>query len=476
MARLVIVFGGNGCQTREDERGDVARADGPRGRGGARDRPRRPRPRGHPHPRQRPQVGALAMQQASGEPEVPAMPLYVLDAMTQGQIGYLSIRRSRRRPVAADRCPALARHRRRRRPRVRFGFRPSRSDHSSPRTSHNDLAKARGWDVTPRTPVAAIAASMGLSREPKGFVEIDAVAVPARRRPCRHHGRWRRHPGRGAAATTALSSGHRQGPARRARGRARRPRAGYGHRRRRRPARLRQAHPQRAMPLADAEERRHLADGQFPEGSMGPKCGAPRFVAGGGSAVITDAAHRRPRCAATTAQTASCRTARASVFAPAPVARGSPCLDLAIAYATPCDSRASRAGCGDDEGVSTGEAAMATPANSACSRRGRQRRGRGRRLRPRGGQRGRVGEGVWPSRSPPLVVAAAAAARRTGAAAHLAAVRREPISPSSRSPASTRRSRPTGRCPAACTCCCSATRPLEDEIALKGCGADAAGW
>ena len=36
-----------------------------------------------------PQVGALALQQASAEPEVPALPFDALVAMTQGQIGYL---------------------------------------------------------------------------------------------------------------------------------------------------------------------------------------------------------------------------------------------------------------------------------------------------------------------------------------------------------------------------------------------------
>src|SRR3954451_5045705 len=36
-----------------------------------------------------PKVGALALQQAGGEPDAPALPFDVLDAMTQGEIGYL---------------------------------------------------------------------------------------------------------------------------------------------------------------------------------------------------------------------------------------------------------------------------------------------------------------------------------------------------------------------------------------------------
>src|SRR5207249_2126265 len=36
-----------------------------------------------------PQVGALGLQQAAGEPDTPALPFDALVAMTQGQIGYL---------------------------------------------------------------------------------------------------------------------------------------------------------------------------------------------------------------------------------------------------------------------------------------------------------------------------------------------------------------------------------------------------
>jgi carbamate kinase len=36
-----------------------------------------------------PQVGTLLLQHAMGEPQVPALPLHVLDAMTQGELGYL---------------------------------------------------------------------------------------------------------------------------------------------------------------------------------------------------------------------------------------------------------------------------------------------------------------------------------------------------------------------------------------------------
>jgi hypothetical protein len=88
MARLVIAFGGNAL-IREDERGtwpeqtahalEAARAIARIGRA---DEVVLTHGNG-------PQVGALALQHAIGEPHAPALPLDVLDAMTQGEIGYL---------------------------------------------------------------------------------------------------------------------------------------------------------------------------------------------------------------------------------------------------------------------------------------------------------------------------------------------------------------------------------------------------
>ena len=47
-----------------------------------------------------------------------------------------------------------------------------------------------------------------------------------------------------------------------------------------------------AVRLTVTDALHHLEEGEFPPGSMGPKIeGAARFVEGGGSAVITDAAH-----------------------------------------------------------------------------------------------------------------------------------------------------------------------------------------
>jgi carbamate kinase len=67
----------------------VARADRARPRGGARDRRIGRADEVVLTHGNGPQVGALALQHAIGEPHAPALPLDVLDAMTQGEIGYL---------------------------------------------------------------------------------------------------------------------------------------------------------------------------------------------------------------------------------------------------------------------------------------------------------------------------------------------------------------------------------------------------
>ena len=89
MARLVIAFGGNAL-IREDERGTWPEQTVHALEAAARHRPhgRAPTEVVLTHGNG-PQVGALALQQAIGEPHAPALPLDVLDAMTQGEIGYL---------------------------------------------------------------------------------------------------------------------------------------------------------------------------------------------------------------------------------------------------------------------------------------------------------------------------------------------------------------------------------------------------
>ena len=55
-----------------------------------------------------PQVGALAMAQEAVSREIPAQPLFVLGAMTQGQLGYLIAQAVGDALVAADRARAVA--------------------------------------------------------------------------------------------------------------------------------------------------------------------------------------------------------------------------------------------------------------------------------------------------------------------------------------------------------------------------------
>lgn len=120
-----------------------------------------------------PQVGNLAIQQELGSSEVPALPLFSLGAMTEGQLGSLIAIAlygacGRRHPIVALLShvivelddPAFAE------PTKPIG--PFFSAEEATR-----LAEARGWDV-------AEDAGRGYRRvvaspRPKGFVEIDAI-------------------------------------------------------------------------------------------------------------------------------------------------------------------------------------------------------------------------------------------------------------------------------------------------------------
>ena len=236
-----------------------------------------------------PQVGNLAIQQEKGRDEVPELPLFALGAMTQGELGSLiAIALYRavagRHPIAALLShaivdlddPAFAR------PTKPIG--PFFTEAEAA-----DLARTRGWDV-------AEDAGRGWRRvvaspRPRGFVEIEAVrllldaghvvvaggggGIPVGRR----EGIW-------AGVDAVIDKDYAA-------------------------AELGQQLGAQALVLVTgveavmldfgkptarqltevdvAEIERHLADGQFPEGSMGPKMrAAVRFVEqGGGVAVVT---------------------------------------------------------------------------------------------------------------------------------------------------------------------------------------------
>ena len=291
MARLVIAFGGNAL-IREDERGtwpeqtvhalEAARAIARMGRA---DQVVLTHGNG-------PQVGALALQQAIGEPHAPALPLDVLDAMTQGEIGYLLQQALTAvdpslptatiltRVLVAEDDPAFA------------------ADPTKPigaffaEDEARRLASDRGWHVAPDSGRGW--RRMVASPRPVRIIEVDHVrrlteagvlviaagggGIPVA---------W--HDGQllgldavvdkdrcAAELAVALEADLlvliTSVP---------RVEIGFGT-----PA------SRAALRLTLSDALRHLEEGEFPPGSMGPKIeGAARFVSAGGSAVIADAAH-----------------------------------------------------------------------------------------------------------------------------------------------------------------------------------------
>jgi carbamate kinase len=240
-----------------------------------------------------PQVGALALQQSSGEPDAPALPFDVLDAMTQGEIGYLLQQALACVDPSLPTATILT--------RVRVN--PDDPALTAPPTkpigpfydepTARRLAAERGWEVAPdagrgwrrmmpsprpleivelreievlaAAGVLVIAGGGGgipVIRGDDGLTGIDAVIDKDR-----------------CAAELAAACGAEllvlvTGVARAA--------LGFGT-----PAR------RDIVRLTVTDALRHLDAGEFPPGSMGPKIeGGARFAGdGAGRAVITDAAH-----------------------------------------------------------------------------------------------------------------------------------------------------------------------------------------
>lgn len=237
-----------------------------------------------------PQVGNLAIQQELGRSEVPAMPLFSLGAMTEGQLGSLiaiALYRQcgRRQPIAA-----LLSH-------VIVDIDDPAFDHPTKpigpffaEETAKQLARDRHWDVSPD-------AGRGYRRvvaspEPKGFVEIGAIralldsghvvvtggggGIPVGRRDGVWDGVDAVIDKDYAAAELALQLEAEAlvlitGVA---------------------SVQLDFGKPtQRALTNIGVDEaEQHLADGQFPPGSMGPKVrAATQFLRNGGElAVITN--------------------------------------------------------------------------------------------------------------------------------------------------------------------------------------------
>jgi carbamate kinase len=236
-----------------------------------------------------PQVGTLMLQHAMGEPQVPALPLHVLGAMTQGELGYLLqtaiAEIDARVPTAAvltrvrvdDGDPAFAR------PTKPVG--PFYSKDEAER-----LARERGWHVGPdagrgwRCLVASPA--------PAEILELDQIRVLA------------------AAGSIVIAGGGGGSPVAERRGTLcgvaavidkDRCSAELGIALGFDVLALLTAVPHVSVDFGTrwerplrrvgvAETRRLLAAGEFPPGSVGPKIeSAVRFVSGGGKvALVTD--------------------------------------------------------------------------------------------------------------------------------------------------------------------------------------------
>jgi carbamate kinase len=238
-----------------------------------------------------PQVGNLAIQQEKAREEVPEMPLFALDAMTQGQLGSLIAIALYQACHGRFHIAAMLSH-------VIVDLSDPAFEHPTKpigpflsEAAATELARAGQWQV-------AQDAGRGWRRvvaspKPRGFVELEAVrclleagyvvvaggggGIPVARRG----GSWE-----GVDAVidkdyAAAELAHQLGAE------ALVLITGvdavmldFGK------------NTQRRLTQVDVEEaERHLADGQFPEGSMGPKVhAAARFLrAGGQIAVVTTA-------------------------------------------------------------------------------------------------------------------------------------------------------------------------------------------
>jgi carbamate kinase len=239
-----------------------------------------------------PQVGALALQQASGEPDAPALPFDVLGAMTQGEIGYLL------QQAIAWVDPTLPTATIVTRVRVSPGDPAFVQPPTKPigpfydEATARELAAERGWEVAPdagrgwrRMMPSPMPLEILEEREVRVLAEAGVLVVAGGGGGIPVVSDGGRLTGVDAvvdkdrcAAELARATGADvlvlvTGVARAA--------LGYGT-----------PNARGIVRLTVSDAQRHLDAGEFPAGSMGPKVeGAARFVAGGGRAVITDAAH-----------------------------------------------------------------------------------------------------------------------------------------------------------------------------------------
>jgi carbamate kinase len=242
-----------------------------------------------------PQVGTLLLQHAVGEPQVPALPLHVLDAMTQGELGYLLQTVIGEVDATVPTAAVLT--------RVRVDPRDPAFDHPTkpigPFYSEEAafrLSRERGWRVGPDAdrgwrclvasprPVEILELEQIRTLAAGGVVVIAAGGggIPVAERDGALQGVAAVIDKDRCSAELALALNADLLVLLTAVSRVARD---HGTR------------WERALPrLTLAEARRMLDDGEFPPGSMGPKIeSAERFVRGGGrAAVVTDACSLLP--------------------------------------------------------------------------------------------------------------------------------------------------------------------------------------
>jgi carbamate kinase len=289
--RLVIAFGGNAL-IREDERGTwTEQTAHALEAAGAIARVARHHQVILTHGNG-PQVGALALQQAGGEPDAPALPFDVLGAMTQGEIGYLLQQALASVDPSLPTATVL----------TRVCVNPDDPALTDPPTkpigpfydeaTARRLAAERGWVVAPDAGRGW--RRMMASPRPVELLEVREIQLLAAAGVLVIAGGgggipvlWRDGALTGVdavidkdrcAAELALAVGADRlvlltGVAQVA--------LGFG---------TPEQRDARRLTVSDAL--RHLADGHFPAGSMGPKVeGAARFAQAGGTALITDTGH-----------------------------------------------------------------------------------------------------------------------------------------------------------------------------------------
>ena len=239
-----------------------------------------------------PQVGLLALQQASGEPDAPALPFDVLVAMTQGQMGYLL------QDAIGSVDPALPTATVLTRARVAAddpAFADPPTKPVGPFYSEDEarkLAGAREWDVGPDSDRGW--RRLVASPRPAGVVEHEQIAALAKR------GVLVVAAGGGGVPVVERDDGLTGVEAVIDKDRCATelalqigadlvvlttgvPRVSFDFG-------TRWQRDMEVLTVSDAQ--RHMEDGDFPAGSMGPKIeSAVRFAFAGGRAVITDPEH-----------------------------------------------------------------------------------------------------------------------------------------------------------------------------------------